>query len=876
MLSASLYGLLLGFALLTLPAAAQTTAPNEWTWMGGSSTSNQPGVYGTLGTPAAGNIPGGTAEAMSWIDKNGNFWVFGAGGSVTPSLGSPENGLPNDLWEFNTSSNEWTWIGGSSVISGCGYWYGCGILGVYGTLGTPAAGNTPGSRWGATGWIDSSGNLWLFGGYGYDAVGEQGYLNDLWEYNPLTNEWAWMGGSNSESYIGAEGWGQPGVYGNLGVPVASNMPGSRAGASSWIDNSGNFWLFGGQGFDATNHNFGYLNDLWKFDLQTNVWIWMGGDDRISICNTTYGSCGNAGVYGTLGVPATGNKPGGRNDTSVWKDSNGNVWLFGGWGYDGSGNDVYLDDLWRFNPSSNEWTWKSGPSIAPIVNLIGGQWGIYGILGVPDSNNIPGGRAGAASWIDNDGNLWLFGGSGLDANRDLGSMNDLWYFNPSTSEWTWMGGSESESNCYGDPSESPLTYCGGVNGVYGTLGVQAVGNTPGARSSASSWTDGSGNLWLFGGDGYDANNTVAWPQNDIWEYQPSTTSLPPALTPTFSAPSGTYSGGQLGIFEEMTNASIHYTIDGSTPTSGSTPYSGPITLTSSETVKAIAIAPGYPNSGIASVTFIIEPLAATPSFSVASGTYTSKQTVVITDATAGATMYYTIDGSKPTTNSTPYTGPITVSLSETIEVIAVANGYLTSAVSSATYTINLLIPSFTVSSTAFTNTPGQTNGNTPVIYVEPVNGFAGDVTLTAALTTSPIGAHDLPTFSFNTTSVSLGGGEGGSVILTINTTAPTNNALADPQHRCVPWFAAGGTTLACILLCGIPARRRRWRTLFGLAVILVFLTSGALSCGSGGGVGGGGGSGRNSDPGTTAGVYTITVTGTSGTSTATGTVTLNVQ
>ncbi len=63
LLCGSLCLCLLVFVMFSLSATAQTTAPNEWTWMGGSSTvrnnNGQPGVYGILGTPAAGNIPGG-------------------------------------------------------------------------------------------------------------------------------------------------------------------------------------------------------------------------------------------------------------------------------------------------------------------------------------------------------------------------------------------------------------------------------------------------------------------------------------------------------------------------------------------------------------------------------------------------------------------------------------------------------------------------------------------------------------------------------------------------------------------------------------------------------------------------------------------------
>jgi hypothetical protein len=174
LLSGALLVCLLNFGGMSLSAGAQTSAVNEWTWMGGSSTlscinqcaqaepgtTNEvtmevpaPAVYGTLGTPAAGNTPGGRTGATGWTDGSGNFWLFGGEGSDAGG----NIGYLYDLWKFNPATKQWAWMSGSSTVGGNG---------VYGTLGTPAAGNTPGGRSEATGWTDNSGNLWLFSGTG--------------------------------------------------------------------------------------------------------------------------------------------------------------------------------------------------------------------------------------------------------------------------------------------------------------------------------------------------------------------------------------------------------------------------------------------------------------------------------------------------------------------------------------------------------------------------------------------------------------------------------------------------------------------------------------------------------------------------------------
>ncbi|HEY1209680.1 MAG TPA: C1 family peptidase [Terracidiphilus sp.] len=196
------------------------------------------------------------------------------------------------------------------------------------------------------------------------------------------------------------------------------------------------------------------------------------------------------------------------------------------------------------------------------------------------------------------------------------------------------------------------------------------------------------------------------------------------------------------------------------------------------------------------------------------------------------------------------------------------GYASGASTSVMVT-NTTAPSFTLSGTAVSVAAGATSGNTSSITVTPAGGFTGSVGLTASVTSSPPGAQYPPILSFgSTTPVSITGTAAGTATLTISTTAATSATLVYPKRPGNPWFASGATTVVCILLLGIPTRRRGWRFTLGIIALLFAISSGVLACGGGGGGGG--------ISGTTPGTYTITVTGTSGTLSETGTVSLTVQ
>src|SRR6266705_2655777 len=163
--------------------------------------------------------------------------------------------------------------------------------------------------------------------------------------------------------------------------------------------------------------------------------------------------------------------------------------------------------------------------------------------------------------------------------------------------------------------------------------------------------------------------------------------PVVATPTFSPGGGTYTGSvTVSISDATSGATIYYTTDGSTPTTSSAVYSGALTFTQTTTLKAMAAASGMTNSGVASATYTIQQRVATPTFSPGGGTYAGLVAVTISDASSGATIYYTTDGSTPTTSSAVYIGPLTFTQTTTLKAMAAATGMTNSAVASATYTI----------------------------------------------------------------------------------------------------------------------------------------------------------------------------------------------
>lgn len=179
------------------------------------------------------------------------------------------------------------------------------------------------------------------------------------------------------------------------------------------------------------------------------------------------------------------------------------------------------------------------------------------------------------------------------------------------------------------------------------------------------------------------------------------------TPTFSPAAGTYSSAQtVTISDATTSAVIHYTLDGTTPTTGSAGYTTPLSISVTTTVKALAAFGSFTNSAVATALYTITPTVAAPVFSPVAGTYTSAQLITITDATAGATICVGVNTTPtaPTpgtcgSGGSAYTGPFTISSTQTLNALATKASAVNSTVTVAAYTINISSP------TGLTASPG---------------------------------------------------------------------------------------------------------------------------------------------------------------------------
>jgi len=337
-----------GGAGIAVAGAYQGYANDTWQWDGsiwsrliaaGTTAGDRVGVYPALGTPASATTkyPGGRTGAMSWYSTQkypgGRMYIFGGlgcdfTGAANYCVTNQDMGYMNDMWEFDPAGGPptYNWISGLKTNT----FNGPQPLANYGFQSVYNSTNLPGARAAGATWKDSSGKLYMFGGYGLSISSTLGYLNDLWVYDlskGALGQWSWISGGS--------GLNASGVYGVMGYADPANVPGARDEAAYWTDSSsGYFYLFGGYGYDSTGAT-GYLNDLWRWDGTS--WTWIAGSNLVN----------QKPSFGTQGTPSFSNWLGGRAGATASRDSaSGYVYLFGGQGLDSVGSISFLNDLWK--------------------------------------------------------------------------------------------------------------------------------------------------------------------------------------------------------------------------------------------------------------------------------------------------------------------------------------------------------------------------------------------------------------------------------------------------------------------------------------------------------------------------------------------------
>ncbi|HEY1060106.1 MAG TPA: cadherin-like beta sandwich domain-containing protein [Daejeonella sp.] len=427
--------------LLSLCTSVANAQSVTWAFLKGFAELQGTPVYGTMGVADPANLPGARHSSATW-QIGSKLYLFGGGATTSNSS------YLNDMWEYDTDTGNWRWIKGNSSTNQAA---------TYGTLGEPAEANSPGGRGNSVTWV-SGGKLYLFGGQTYILPGNNRRLNDLWVFDPATGYWCWIKGSSL--------FDQNAIYGTIGVAASANTPGSRHSSVSW-ESGGKLYLFGGQAYISSIDS--KLNDLWVFDPATGYWCWIKGS---SLANQT-------GTYGTLGVAAAANTPGGRFGSVSW-EIEGKLYLFGG------GNGQQFNDLWEYEVETGHWRWIKGSNST-------NQAGIYGTRGTAAAANTPGTRYNSEGW-ESGGKLFLFGGFGRSSTNS-GTLNDLWEYNPDTGHWRWIKGSNLPNKL-------------------GILGSLEAANQPGARDDAISWKAG-GKLYLFGGTGSSITDQRSSIRGDLW-------------------------------------------------------------------------------------------------------------------------------------------------------------------------------------------------------------------------------------------------------------------------------------------------------------------------------------------------------------------------
>ena len=368
--------------------------------------------------------------------------------------------LMNDLWYWN--GEEWHWLSGSDTSKNLGYFRG---------------NNIPHARMECACHYDTAvDEFFVFGGRSYVysedySMPVSGLSNALWKWNG--KDWVLLRGDSTlngrSRYSDSSGW--------------KKTPPSMTGPIYWTNSEGQFNIYGGNVIDSSfKYPYFYTNEWWQYDS-------TGWHVKQAASNVYYYSS-KAKYPKEKGVFTEGAHPGRRRSSATSTNKSGDLFIYGGLAViDAVGQDLKRSDLWTTN--GTDWAWLAGDTTFDKRSKYCTQNG--------NLKCHPGATWSAMAWVDQKDHFWMFS----DDIEDSKYPSEFWKWDGS--HWEMV-------------NKDKWTY---TKGVYGVMGQADTSNWPGARRSAVTWKDKNGDMWMFGGIGYDSDGDWGY-LNDLWKFSPDTT------------------------------------------------------------------------------------------------------------------------------------------------------------------------------------------------------------------------------------------------------------------------------------------------------------------------------------------------------------------